>query len=87
MRRSGLPHWSLGRQRRYHTCVIQHINPLVQRREPGLVRQQLREGDLAFARLRELRPELSDAPIEADVLLLEDMQQAGAPKTFRSRPK
>jgi hypothetical protein len=46
----------------------------------------LRNRDLAFAVSRELRPVISNAPIDFDPILLQHVQQTRAPDSFRRRP-
>ena len=74
-------------QRGYYGRVVENIYRFIEGGEASLMGQQLRERDLAFARLREFRPELGDAPLEPDVALLENMKQGRAPQTLRGRPK
>ena len=50
------------------------------------MRKQLRGRDRLFARLRKLRPELSDASCDVDLVYLQNMQHTGAAEPLRRRP-
>src|SRR4029453_5699993 len=86
MRSSRRPQRCLRFQRANHSVVIDHVNALIQSAKPGLMGQQLRQCDVVFAGLRELRPELRDAPVELNLLLLQRMQETRAANSFRCRP-
>ena len=73
-------------QRPKHSVVIDHVNALIQRTKPRLMRKQLPERDLVFVCLPKLGPELSDGPVELNLLLLQRMQYARAANSFRRRP-
>src|SRR5258707_916695 len=51
------------------------------------MREQLRKTNLAFAVLREFRPEFRHSALESDIVLLQDLQNTRAPETLRRRPK
>src|SRR5205823_10585383 len=63
-----------------------HVNALIQRTKPRLMRKQLPERDLVFVCLPKLGPELSDGPVELNLLLLQRMQDTRAATSFRCRP-
>src|ERR1043166_269786 len=50
------------------------------------MREQLRHCDLCFPGLRKLRPQLSYALRDIDLIFLERAQDAGATESFRGRP-
>src|SRR6476646_8055144 len=73
-------------QRPNHSIVIEHVNALIQSTKPRLMRKQLPERDLVLVCLAKLRPELSDGPVELNLLLLQRMQYTRAANSFRCRP-
>src|ERR1700682_3943519 len=50
------------------------------------MRKHLRDRDCLFARSRKLRPELSDASFDVDLVFLQDMQHTGAAESLGRRP-
>src|SRR5262245_50311799 len=80
------PQWRLHFERPDHGAVIQYIHSRVQRAKPGLMRKQLRQRDFFFASLTELRPKLRHAPVDANPVLLQHMQDACAANPLRGRP-
>src|SRR5437763_9544888 len=50
------------------------------------MRKQLPERDLVFVCLPKLWPELSDGPVELNLVLLQRMQDTRAANSFRCRP-
>src|SRR5436309_9510 len=87
MRRSRRPKRFLFFQGGNNRIVIENIGWLLERAEPGLMREQLREADFAFSRPSKFRPEFRDSPFESDVALLQRVKQTRAPQTFRSGPE
>src|SRR5205823_6000238 len=65
---------------------IDHVNALIQSTKPRLMRKQLPERDLVFVCLPKFGPELSDGPVELNLLLLQRMQYTRAANSFRCGP-
>ena len=55
--------------------IIEHVHRRIERAQAGLVGEQLREGNFAFARLRKLRPELGDAMLQLQTAFLQKVKQ------------
>src|SRR5258705_2337297 len=86
MRSSQRPQRVLRFQRPDHSVVIDHVNALIQSTKPRLMRKQLPERDLVFVCPPKFGPELSDRPVEFNLLLLQRMQYTRAANSFRCRP-
>src|SRR4029434_7349666 len=86
MRSSRRPQRRLRFQRPNHSVVIEHVNALIQSTKPRLMRKQLPERDLVFACLSKFGPELSDAAVELNAVLLQRMQHTCAANSLSCRP-
>jgi hypothetical protein len=67
-------------------AVIKYINSRIQSAKPGLMRKQLRQRDFFFASLSELGPKVRYAPVDANPVLLQHMQDACAANSLGGRP-
>src|SRR4030095_5592845 len=80
------PQWLLHFKCPDHGVVLDYINTRIQSAKSGAVGKQLRQRDFLFAGLSELGPKLRYAPVDANSVLLQYMQDACAANSLAGRP-